>query len=156
MKTHSERINEMTPEQKKDYDEKKKAAAKAYQERKAEARKKVASFLSSDSAKNIPAEIKSAIEYLAGTGQRMASTGIGSALKEALLAGPLTSVEIFQKFEYGTPTMKQKIREFIKVSNPEDRIWVDFKDGKYSVVGKGPNPPKGWTGYVPVAKSEEL
>ena len=142
-----------TMEEKKDFDEKKKVAAQAYQARKVDARKKVTNFMNSDLAKNIPAEVKSAIEYLAGTGQRLASAGVGSALRDALLKGPLTSIEIFQKFEYGTPTMKNKIREFIKAT-PENRIWVEFKDGKYSVVGKGEKVPANWSGYVPAEKEE--
>lgn len=142
----------MTMEQKEAFMEKKREAARAYQARKDEARKVITEWLGT--GPRIDDNVKQAILYLSGTGQRMAGPRVGNALKEALLAGPMTPVEIFNKFEYGTPTMKQKIREMIKVK-PEDRVWVELKDGKYQVVGKGPKAPKGWTGYVP-AESEEL
>jgi len=142
----------MSMEQKEAFMEKKRAAARAYQARKDEARKTINEWLSTKP--RIEENVKQAILYLSGTGQRIAGPRVGNALKEALLAGPMTPVEIFTKFEYGTPTMKQKIREMIKVA-PEDRVWVELKDGKYQVVGKGAKPPKDWTGYLP-AESEEL
>jgi len=144
---------DMTMEEKTAFDEKKKAAAKAYQERKKAAREKIKAFFESNEAKRVPPEVKEAIEYLAGMGQRAGRTGVNSELKDLLLKGPVSAVDIFQKFEYGRPTMNQKINGFIK-ADPEDRIWVAFENGNYVVKGKGPEAPKGWTGYKPVAKAE--
>ncbi len=133
---------------------KKKIAAEAYQARKNEARAKIEAWLKTEP--KIESDVKQAILYFTGTGQRMTGTRTAGVnlLKEALLAGPLTPMEIFQKFELGTPEMKNKIRDMIKVE-PSERVWVELKDGKYQVVGKGEREPRGWTGYKP-AKSEEL
>lgn len=149
----NQQSKDMTMEEKNAFDDKKKVAAQAYAERKKIAREKVMSYLNSDESKRVPTEIKEAIQYLAGTGVRSTRSGIVSELKALLLNGPVSSVEIFQKFEYGTPTMKQKINNFIKTS-PEDRIWVTLEDGNYIVKGKGPEAPKGWTGYLPTESAE--
>jgi hypothetical protein len=142
-----------TMEEKKVFDAKKKAAAQAYQERKKEAREKINAWLNSDESKKLPKEVREAILYMAGSGVRSGRSGIVSELKELLLKGPVSAVDIFQKFEYGRPTMNQKINNFIKAS-PEDRIWVVFEDGNYLVKGKGPEAPRGWTGYMPAEKEE--
>jgi hypothetical protein len=143
----------MTMEEKKAFDEKKKAAAKAYAERKNQAREKIEKWLDSPDSKNLPNEVREAIKYFTGKGVRMSRSGVVNELREMLLAGPVSGVEIFQKFEYGRPTMNQKINGFIKAS-PESRIWVAFENGNYVVKGTGPNPPKGWTGYLPPEKEE--
>ncbi len=142
---------DMTMENKENFDNKKKEAAKAYAERKKEARAKVSAYLAED--KRIPQEVREAIQYLAGTGARTGRSGVVSELKALLLAGPVSAVDIFQKFEYGRPTMNQKINGFIKASG-EDRIWVAFENGNYVVKGKGPDAPKGWTGFMPTEKAE--
>ncbi len=63
----------------------------------------------------------------------------------------LHEMEIFKNFHIGRPQMTNKIRIFLKVPNPEDRIWVVFnkEDETYKIVGKGANPPKGWEGFIP-------
>jgi len=149
----NEQTKEMTMEEKANFDNKKKEAAKAYAERKAKARKIILDFLASDQANRLADEVKGAILYISGSGVRSGRSGVVSELKALLLAGPVSSVDIFNKFEYGRPTMNQKINGFIK-AKPEDRIWVEFKDGNYVVVGKGEKPPKGWTGFLPTVKEE--
>jgi len=98
----------------------------------------------------LPTDVKEAIEYLAGMGARSQGMIIANELKNMLLAGSVSAVDIFTKFGYGAPTMNKKIRDFIKAS-PENRIWVAFEDGNYVLKGQGANAPEGWTGYVPVA-----
>lgn len=150
--THKERMESMSVEEKKAYNEKKKIAAKAYQERKREASTKVLEWLKTDP--KIPEDVKQSMLYLTG-GSTVKRTGAVSELKAMILEKKsVSSVDIFNSFEYGRPTMEQKIRGFIKVANPEDRIWVAFENGNYVLKGTGPNPPKGWTGYVPTEKSE--
>lgn len=63
----------------------------------------------------------------------------------------LHEMEIFKNFHIGRPQMTNKIRVFLKVPNPEDRIWVKFfpDEETYKIVGKGTNPPKTWEGFVP-------
>ena len=143
-----------TMEQTAEFNEKKKVAAQAYQARKKAAAEILKGFLASDEAKNISDEVKGAITYLTGTGQRTARAGVTSALKTFLLEGPKSLKEIFKKFEYGTPTMEANIKKFIKVTNPDDRMWVSFHDGVYEVMGQGATPPEGWTGMVPTEKTE--
>lgn len=149
----NEQTKDMNMDEQGKFNEKKKIAAKAYAERKAAAREKVMIYLNSDESRKVPAEVKEAILYLSGTGVRTSRSGIVSELKTLLLAGPVSSVDIFNKFEYGRPTMNQKINNFIK-AKPEDRIWVAFEDGNYVIKGKGPFPPKGWTGFMPTEKVE--
>lgn len=141
----------MTMEEQKAFDLKKKEAAQAYAKRKADARKVINDWLNTNP--RIEDNVKQAILYATGYGQRLAGGGnrTGSALREFLTEGPKTPAEVFAKFEYGTPTMKQKIKAFIKSTNP---IWVELKDGKYQIVGKGPEAPKGWKGFVPAEKTE--
>jgi hypothetical protein len=136
------------------FDEKKKFAADAYAKRKDEARNVIMKYFESDESNRVPQNVKTAILYISGKGVRSERSGITSELKDLLLKGPMTLMSIFEKFEYGRPAMEQRIRGFINVTHVEDRIWVDFKDGKYTIVGKGENPPKGWAGYVPKVKVE--
>lgn len=143
-----------TMEEKTSFNDKKKEATKAYSARKDSARKIVMGYFESDESNRVPEEVKTAILYLSGKGVRSTRTGVTSELKKILLAGPVSLMDIFQKFEYGRPTMEIKIRNFINCKNPDDRIWVDFKDGNYSIVGTGVNPPEGWDGYIPKEKVE--
>jgi len=159
MSDYNERMSKMNATEKADYDEKKKVAAEAYKARKDAAKKIINTFLESTESKKLTPEVREAIEYIAGSGQRSARTGVTSALKELLEQGPVSTIDIFTKFEYGKPTMDIKIREFIK--NPKDvndRIWVALQNGNYEIVGRGEFAPEGWTGYqIPVkVEAEEL
>lgn len=153
MSDYTVRMEKMSKEDKAKYDEKKREAAKAYKERQNTAKSAIKAFLSSPEADLIPADVKSAIEYLTGSGQRIARSGVNDELANLLLAGPVSAVDIFTKFEYGRPTMEKKIREFIK-REPEDRLWVAFEKGNYVVKGTGEFAPEGWTGYLPTKKEE--
>jgi hypothetical protein len=136
------------------FDQKKKDAAKAYADRKDDARNIIVEYFNSTESRKVPENVKVAILYISGKGVRSERTGITSELKELLLKGPQTSLQLYEKFEYGRPGMEQRIRGFINVTHFEDRIWVEFKDGTYTIVGKGKNPPEGWTGYLPKVKVE--
>jgi hypothetical protein len=155
-KTRGREMNEltkdMTMEDKAKFDEGKKVAAEAYKARKAEARETITKWIADEP--KVDTKVLEAIKYLAGTGVRSVRTGVSLELRNLLEAGPVSTVDIFNKFEYGRPTMQQKINDFIKKGEPKDRIWVALADGKYSIVGRGPNPPKGWIGYLPVVKEE--
>ena len=150
----NEQSKDMTEEEKVEFNAKKKSAAIAYAKRKDDARKIITDYFSTPESGKVPSEVKTAILYLSGKGVRSERSGISSELKDLLLKGPVTLMSIFEKFEIGKPTMEQRIRGFINVTHVEDRIWVDFKDGTYTVVGKGENPPKGWEGYLPKVKVE--
>ncbi len=150
--TYNERMEKMSEVEKKAYDEKKKAAAKAYNERKKQARELVKTWIASN-PRGLEAEVKQAIEYLTGL-SKVAKSGIIDELRNLFIEKKSVSLmELFQKYEYGKPTMEQKVRQMIKL--PEDRrIWVAFENGNYVLKGQGAEPPKGWTGYVPVVKEE--
>lgn len=152
MSNYKERMEQMSTEEKKAYDEKKRIAAKNYQKRKSEARKVVQDWIKT--GPRIEPSVKEAIEYLTGL-NKAARSGVVSELKSLILEKKSVSlIDIFNKFQYGRPTMDQKVRQFIKTANPEDRIWVAFENGNYVLKGQGANPPKDWTGYVPVEKTE--
>lgn len=144
----------MTDEEKAEFDLKKKVAADLYKKRKDEARIVIMNYLNSPESSKIPENVRTSILYLSGKGVRSERSGITSELKELLLKGPISLMSIFEKFEIGKPTMEQRIRGFINVTHVEDRIWVELKDGIYTIIGKGENPPKNWTGYLPKVKVE--
>lgn len=66
----------------------------------------------------------------------------------------LSEMDIFKQFHLGRPEMVNKRRVLVLCPNPADRVWVDFdeKTETYIVVGTGPTPPTGFTGYIPQAK----
>ena len=100
----------------------------------------------------LKADLKEAIEYLAGMGARSQGMVNANKLKEMLEAGTVTALQIFDAFEYGRLTMDKKSKDFLKVSDPADRIWVARDEaGSYSIVGKGARKPKDWTGFIPEA-----
>lgn len=148
----NEQSKGMTMEEKKDFDNKKKEAAEAYQARKVAARKKITTYLADDT--KIPKDVREAILYISGTGVRSTRSGINSELKTLFLENKsISSVDIFQKFEYGRPTMNAKIKLFLNPSDPKDRIWVTFEDGNYILKGTGETAPRGWTGLLPTEKA---
>ena len=104
--------------------------------------------------KQVPLEVKQAILTMAGMGERAErSTGF-TALRALLVAnGTVSAIEIFTAFEFGRPTMQKHINTFIK-ADADKRIWVDFAEGNYTIVGTGENAPEGWTGYLPTEKAE--
>lgn len=153
--THKERIETMSEEQKSAYDEKKKEAAARLKERKAAAKAKVKDWIATE-PRGLDDETKMAILYLIGSA-KVSRAGVNDELKQMFIDnGTVTAMELFQKFELGKPAMDQKIRAFIKVADPNSRIWIARNDnGDYELKGTGEKPPKGWTGYVP-AESVEL
>jgi len=134
--------------------EKRAVSAGKMKEKRGSAKAVIKAFLADGASKRIEADLRTALEYLTGTGQRSERATATNALKALLIEkGRLSAVEVFTLFEYGRPTMEQKIRNFIK-ADPEKRIWVTFDKGNYIVAGTGANAPEGWTGYVPVAEVE--
>ncbi len=148
----NEQSKDMTMDEKKEFNAKKKKAADAYAARKVSARSIITKFLERD--ESLPANVKEAILYISGTGVRSERAGIVSELKALIMEKKsVSSVDIFNKFEYGRPTMNAKIKGFIN-AKPEDRIWVIFEAGNYVLKGKGENAPKGWSGVLPTVKKE--
>ncbi len=130
-------------------DEKSADKVSKFTEKRNEKKAIVKAFLATEAGKAIPDESLEAIKYLAGMGARSEGMQVASELRKLLEAGSVSSVTIFEKFEYGRPTMEKKIRDFIK-ADEANRIWVQFADGKYSIAGRGANAPRNWKGYVPV------
>jgi len=138
----------------------KKEAAKKYQENQAKAKKAMNDFLATNDPmiSQLPAAVVDAMKYLAGAGkaERVAKPGTNNVLRDMFLErGTIPALELYDKFEYGRPAMEQKIKTFIK-AKPEERLWIRFvADTKsYELVGTGEFAPDGWTGYVPVAKTD--
>ena len=65
--------------------------------------------------------------------------------------------QIFIDHKLGRTEMATATKNIIKKFAPEDRKWISFdpETGEYKLAGKGPNPPKNWTGYVPVDETLE-
>jgi len=65
--------------------------------------------------------------------------------------------QIFIDHKLGRTEMATACKNIIKKFAPEDRKWISFdpETGEYKLTGKGPNPPKNWTGYVPVDETLE-
>lgn len=136
-------------------DRKKEEARKARNEAKARVRE----FIKSLPEEGRQKRLKDDLTLLIGTGTRTVGSvrSVNNVLLEAIeKAGDkgLTEMDIFRQFKIGRPEMTTKIRIFLKTKDPNDRVWVkgfeDEKEGMiYRVVGKGPNPPKGWDGFVP-------
>lgn len=109
-------------------------------------------------AKTLPDEdgMKTDILLIVGSGARAGGVRRGvnfdMQIRNLILEkGELHEMEVFKNFHIGRPQMTNKIRVFLKVPNPEDRIWVVFdkEDETYKIAGKGANPPKDWKGFVP-------
>jgi len=149
----NEQSKGMSMEEKTAFDAKKKAAADAYQQRKVDARLVITTYLEKD--ETIPKNVREAILYISGTGVRSARSGINAELRALFIEKKtVSSVDLFQKFEYGRPTMNQKIKLFINAPDPEDRIWIAFESGNYVLKGKGAVAPRGWTGFIPTEKED--
>jgi len=101
--------------------------------------------------------LKADLFLIIGTGQRAGGIGrvrvnMDMAIRDLFLEEKeIHEMDIFKNFKIGRPQMTNKIRIFLKVPNPDDRIWVRFfpDEETYRIVGKGANPPKDWEGFVP-------
>jgi ligand-binding sensor domain-containing protein len=85
-------------------------------------------------------------------GRKSTVASMNMQIKDALIeAGEqgLTEMDIFKQFKIGRPEMNRKVRLFLKVADPDSRVWVSFKDGVYRVEALGANPPEEWGGYLP-------
>ncbi len=106
---------------------------------------------------NRPAEIQASINRLTGNAR---SGGGGGDLKRVMILeliqknrGKMSEVDLFTTQKLGRMEMRAICNDLIKkVKDPSERVWVAFdpENGIYSIAGKGENPPKNWTGYVPV------
>jgi len=102
-------------------------------------------------------DLKKALMLLVGTGKRSGGSRImkpntNQLLHDAFIEkGELTEMDVFKGFRIGRPEMTTKIRIFLKVANPDDRIWVKFFPDEeiYRLIGTGANPPEGWDGFTP-------
>lgn len=136
-----------------------KAAAKERRAAKKQAMKDVIEFVRS--RKNVPDEILEATK-LFEPGRRTGGGGGGTSILDKIAErfqnqSEVTELEIFQEFKMGRAQMRKLTRNLIKKREPNDRMWVrlDADAEKYVVEGFGPEPPAGWTGYVPVQIEDE-
>lgn len=88
-------------------------------------------------------------------GMRVAST-VASArtvIADLFTKNPIIhEEEIFANLKLGRTEMRRYRIELIKKVDPANRMWIDFEPdtGKYELKGTGEEPPKDWTGYIPV------
>ena len=136
-----------------------KVKAKALRTAKKEAADRVRVYAKDPDA-DIGKDLKADLILLVGEKAKSLSTGKASsnkALRDFFLEkNEISEMEVFKKFHIGRPEMGIKICIFLKGSEPKDRIWVKLFEDKevYKLVGKGPKPPKGWNGYLPVDLQE--
>ena len=66
-------------------------------------------------------------------------------------------IEVFQDLKMGRQEMATAVKNIIKKSTPDERVWISFdpEAGLYTVEGRGAEVPEDWTGYVPVEEVAE-
>lgn len=134
--------------------EMKREAARKYQEKKDICKVSINAWLDANPGIVEP-KVEQDMRYLAGTGVRSPRSSVLNELREMFLEKKiLSSMDVFKAFEFGRPTMEQKIKGFIKNGQPSARIWVEFVDGSYHLRGIGEDAPKGWKGFIPVVEEE--
>jgi hypothetical protein len=136
------------------------AAIEAKQTARKEARARVLQFVKDNTANlgPIAADILSFVGKQSSPKVTGVSRSINSDLRDAFLAAGdsgLTEMDIFRQFKIGRPEMVTKIRILVLCPNPTDRVWVKFNEATetYHIVGLGAEPPAGWDGYIPSAKT---
>lgn len=142
---------ERSPEEVKARDERKTAKKQAFQ-----IMKELADKQQDPKYKNALMTIRPSLYGVA----RSSSSG-GAAAKFVALVNERKEVNedvVFKELKIGRKECAGYIRKHLRRSDPNDRIWIAFNagNGMYKVVGKGSNPPAGWTGYEPVEEDVDL
>ncbi len=99
----------------------------------------------------IPTEVmKDMIKIVGLPGTQNRTGGIKGEVIMALENGPLSELDIFNKWKIGRDSMNGIIRSMIKEPALDDRLWIqlDEKKEEYSIIGRG-EMPEGWSGYLP-------
>lgn len=112
-----------------------------------------------DATKN--EEMKNALIVIRPSLYGITSSGGGGSNKvlDAIVAkGQMNELELFQTMKVGRREVASIIRKHLKRSEPAKRVWINFDEKltQYKVVGKGPEAPKNYDGYIPVEKNTNL
>ena len=101
----------------------------------------------------LPDEIKADLGKMIGkTGIRQSVSNVNDKIRLTFIEkGELSLMEIFTEFEIGKEGMKAFIKSSLLRKNAEEWVWVNYdeKTKTYSMVGRGPEVPEGYTGWVP-------
>ncbi len=125
------------------------------------ARKTLNTFATSDDAAKLPKEVVAAMLRLAPTrAQRTAGTGSANPFMDNMrelfpkVGTVVTGIDVYLATKLGSAGMKGKVRQNLKSSAPEARMWlqistvVDEKTGKdidvWTLLAIGEKQPKGW------------
>ncbi len=106
---------------------------------------------------NMTPDVFEAFKALTGAFKegRLQRPGVNDALRSLFLdrgiAGEVTSIEIFELFEFGAPEMAKRIRQLINSDKP---VWISYENKVYTLKGID-TQPEDWTGYVHI-RSETL
>lgn len=100
-----------------------------------------------------------AIKVLAGAGGR---GGFGGRVnpKKAVIAtmvdnGDMSDLDCFQSFNKGPNEMREVMKFGVRELPENERVWISFTDGTYTVESVGADVPEGWDGYLPLDADEE-
>jgi hypothetical protein len=65
-------------------------------------------------------------------------------------------MSVFQLIKAGRHECNVFIKDIIRKSEPKEIKWISFnpETGIYKLIKIGQEPPKDWTGFVPIEKSE--
>jgi hypothetical protein len=79
-----------------------------------------------------------------------------SILDTLVSEGTMSDLDCFRSFNKGPAEMREIIKYGIREVSPEDRVWITFEDGTYTVEAVGEETPEGWDGYLPTEQAEAL
>ena len=101
-----------------------------------------------------------AIKVLVGAGGR---GGFGGRVnpKKAIVAklvenGEMTDLDCFKDFNKGPAEMREVMKYAVREVEADERVWITFEDGIYTVVSIGEDEPANWNGYSPLNNDEDM
>lgn len=127
---------------------------KAYVRRAKKARETLVDFVKQ--LEQAPEHVKEAVRIL-DTKKTNKVKGRKFEVLDLLEQGIVNEVTLFEKFRIGRTEARNMFNSFLKVDNPDERIWISFDEetGNYELIAKGASVPDGWTGYLPPELKEK-
>lgn len=67
----------------------------------------------------------------------------------------VNELDVFKALKIGEREAMALIKTGLQKSEPKDRVWISFKDGVYTLEGRGAVVPGSYKGFVPVEPKKE-
>jgi hypothetical protein len=67
----------------------------------------------------------------------------------------VNELDVFKALKIGEREAMALIKTGLQKADPKDRVWVSFKEGVYTLEGKGADMPKTYNGFKPTSKAVE-